>query len=73
MVDGKMVSTNPTIYLNTHGEMVKTPLINGDRVKAKLNISLPKSKSNHLVLPDSSQILCNKGECENMVPSNSHT
>ena len=33
-----MVSTNPTIDLNPNGEMVKTPLIYGDMVKAQVNI-----------------------------------
>ena len=40
MGDGEMVSTNQTIYFNPNDEMVKRPLINGDMVKAQLNISL---------------------------------
>ena len=39
MGNGEMVSTNQTIYLNTHGEMEKTLLINGDMVKPQVNIS----------------------------------
>ena len=34
IVNGGMISMNQKIYLNTNGEMVKTPLINGDMVKA---------------------------------------
>ena len=34
-----MVSTNTTLGINPYGEMVKTPLINGDMVKAQVNIS----------------------------------
>ena len=34
-----MVSTNTTIYFNPRGEIVKTPLINGDMVKTQVNIS----------------------------------
>ena len=40
MGNGEMVSANQTININPHGEMVKTPLINGDMVKDQLNISL---------------------------------
>ena len=39
MVNGEMFSKNQTIYLNTHDEMEKTPLINGDMLKSQLNIS----------------------------------
>ena len=39
MGNREMVSMNKNIYLNPHGEMGKTPLINGDMVKAKLNIA----------------------------------
>ena len=38
MGDGEMVSMNLVIYHNTHGKMVKTPLINSDIVKAQENI-----------------------------------
>ena len=37
---GEMVSMNPTIDINPHGEIVKASLINGDMVKAQVNISL---------------------------------
>ena len=39
MGDGEMVSMNTTIDINTHGEMLKTLLINGDMVKPQVNIS----------------------------------
>ena len=39
MGNGEMVSTNQTIYINPHGEMGKTPFINGDMLKAQLKIS----------------------------------
>ena len=39
MGNGEMVSANQTININPHGEMVKTPLINGDMVKTQENIS----------------------------------
>ena len=34
MVNGEMVSTNQTIYINPHGEMELTLLINGDILKS---------------------------------------
>ena len=39
MGDFEIASTNTTIYFNPRGEMVKTPLINGDMVKTQVNIS----------------------------------
>ena len=39
MGDGEMVSTNPTLDLNPHGEMVKTLLINCDMVKSQVSTS----------------------------------
>ena len=42
MGDGEMVSMNLVIYHNTHGKMVKTPLINSDIVKAQENIQFSK-------------------------------
>ena len=43
MGNGEMFSMNQTIYLNPHGEMEKTPLVNVDMVKAQLKISFSKT------------------------------
>ena len=39
MGNGEMVSMNQIIYFNPQVEMEKTSLINGDMVKAQLNMS----------------------------------
>ena len=51
-----MVSMNQTIYLSPHGKMKKTPLINGNIVKAQLKSHYQQHESTHLILPVSSQL-----------------
>ena len=57
MGNGEIVSMNPIIYFNPHGEIGKTSLINWDMVKAQLDISFSTTWIYSPVLPDSSHFL----------------
>ena len=67
-----MVSTNSTIDLNQHGEMVKTQLMNGDMVKSQEKSHYQSNESTQLFLSNSLQLWWYKRACQKMAASPSH-